>query len=163
MPYSFDKPTVNGSFGAWGTILNTAIDAIASAINAVETIANAALPKAGGTLTGNLNVKTDSFDAVDKGNVTTSVSFDLAAARWFYMTLTGAVGTVSFTNPPTSGKAACVILEIANGVAGITWPASVKWPGGTAPTLTSGTDIVSLYTRNGGTTWHGALAVRNSS
>lgn len=40
------------------------------------------------------------------------------------------------------------------------WPASVLWPGGTAPTLSAANnaiDVVHVWTRDGGTTWHGSF------
>ena len=43
----------------------------------------------------------------------------------------------------------------------ITWPTSVKWPGGTAPTLTataSAEDQFVFYTKDGGTNWYGFTA-----
>jgi hypothetical protein len=46
----------------------------------------------------------------------------------------------------------------------ITWPASVKWPSGTAPTLTSTnlkSDIIILTTVDGGTTWFAMVGGQN--
>ena len=40
------------------------------------------------------------------------------------------------------------------------WPASVKWPGGTPPVITLGNnaiDVVHLWTRDAGVTWHGSF------
>ncbi len=60
--YGWTLPTVGGSADAWGTILNTllgddatGIDAI---VKAVSDVANAALPKAGGAMTGALLLDT---------------------------------------------------------------------------------------------------------
>lgn len=42
----------------------------------------------------------------------------------------------------------------------VTWPGSVKWPSGTAPTLSTAAgaiDRVVLSTYNGGTAWYGDL------
>jgi hypothetical protein len=51
-------------------------------------------------------------------------------------------------------------MEITNGAAFvITFPASVDWVGGTAPTLTaSGVDQLVFTTRDGGTTYFGFVA-----
>lgn len=43
----------------------------------------------------------------------------------------------------------------------IAWPSSVKWPGGTAPTLTNTPNAVDIFvftTYNGGTDWYGFIA-----
>ena len=44
-------------------------------------------------------------------------------------------------------------------ISGAAWPSGVKWPGGSAPTITAtattGTDIIALKTWDGGTTWFG--------
>lgn len=48
----------------------------------------------------------------------------------------------------------------------ITWPASVQWAGGTAPTMTQtndATDIYGLITYDGGTTFFGAIIGQNYS
>lgn len=70
----------------------------------------------------------------------------------------------TFSNPPASGSAGSFVLELTNGGSGtVTWPASIDWEGGTAPTLTAaGTDILVFYTRDGGTTWHGIVSSLDS-
>lgn len=74
--------------------------------------------------------------------------------------------TFSFTNPPASGKAGSFTLAItANGTAHApTWPASVKWASGGAPTVTTTntkTDFFTFITYDGGTTWFGFVAGQN--
>ncbi len=68
--------------------------------------------------------------------------------------------TLTFTNPPASGTAGSFTLIVTNGAsATLTWPTSVDWAGGTAPTLTaSGIDILTFTTVDGGTIWYGFLA-----
>lgn len=65
--------------------------------------------------------------------------------------------TLTFSNPPVSGKAgAFTLIATFSGSPAITWPASVKWAGGTAPTLTAvGIDVFTFMTTDGGTTWYG--------
>jgi hypothetical protein len=65
--------------------------------------------------------------------------------------------TFTFSNPPVSGKCGSFIFVITNGGSvSITWPVSVAWAGGTEPTLTtSGTDILTFFTIDGGTIWYG--------
>lgn len=79
------------------------------------------------------------------------------------MTLNGAT-TYTFSGAPVSGNAASFTLELTNGGAyTVTWPAGTKWSSGSAPTLTaSGTDILTFYTRDGGTTWRGVMVSKDS-
>jgi len=93
------------------------------------------------------------------GNVGATRTFDLTVANFFSATL-DQTSTFTFSNPPASGEFGCFVLELTNGGAFvITWPASVDWPGGSAPTLTaSGKDQLVFTTRDAGTTWFGFLA-----
>jgi len=68
--------------------------------------------------------------------------------------------TLTFDTVPT-GKA-CVfnLILINGGNYTVTWPSSVKWSGGNVPSLTSsGVDVLTFMTANGGTTWYGMVAV----
>lgn len=159
--YDWNLPTVGGDNGAWGTELNETIEAIDAELKSVSDVADAALPKAGGVMSGRLDSKTSSMARVDKGSVSGSVSLDLAVANYFTMTLTGAT-TLTFTNVPTGTFATAMILRIVNGGALVTWPASVDWPSATTPTLTAaGTDLVALITDDNGTTWRGMVVGRD--
>lgn len=72
--------------------------------------------------------------------------------------------TFTFINMP-SGRAATLNIILTNGgSAAITWPTSVKWTNGVTPTLTSsGVDVLTFMTPDGGTTWYGTLAIANAS
>jgi hypothetical protein len=89
-------------------------------------------------------------------------AIDCSAGNFFTKTASGAL-TWTFTNVPAS-RAFAVILELTNGGTGTqTWPAAVKWPGGTAPTLTaSGVDVLGFITDDGGTTWRGVALMIDS-
>jgi hypothetical protein len=93
------------------------------------------------------------------GNAGATRTFDLSVANFFSVTIDQAT-TFTFTNPPASGDFGAFVMEITNGSAFlITFPASVDWPGGTAPTLTaSGKDQLVFTTRDGGTTYFGFVA-----
>ena len=93
------------------------------------------------------------------GNTGASRTFDLTTANFFSATLDQA-STFTFSNPPASGDFGTFVLELTNGGAFvITWPASVDWVGGAAPTLTSsGVDQLVFTTRDGGTTYFGFVA-----
>lgn len=59
--------------------------------------------------------------------------------------------TFTFSNPVTGGSYYLELLQDAGGSKTVTWPSTVKWEGGTAPTLTttgSRKDVV-IFTYNG--------------
>jgi len=82
--------------------------------------------------------------------------------RYFFATVAQA-RTWRFANVPASG-AVVVVLELTNGGTGTqTWPTQVKWPGGTAPTLTSsGVDVLAFLTDDGGAAWRGVVLMTDS-
>jgi len=72
-------------------------------------------------------------------------------------TVTGPT-TLTIAGVPDATKAYGMTFELTNAGTNVTWPASVVWLG-TAPTLrASGVSMVTLVTRNGGTTWYGSAA-----
>jgi hypothetical protein len=83
----------------------------------------------------------------------------MEVANFFSATIDEAC-TFTFSNPPASGDFGAFVLELTDGGSDtITWPASVDFPGGTAPTLTaSGVDQLVFTTRDGGTTYFGFVA-----
>lgn len=85
-----------------------------------------------------------------------SSNIDLSTANYFNKTITGNT-TFTVSNAPISGVAQSFVLELTNGGAfTITWFAGLTFPGGVAPTLTAaGRDVLSFFTRDGGTTWSG--------
>lgn len=99
----------------------------------------------------------------DLGNVSGTVSLDLALANQFSATATAAT-TFAFSNVPAGALASGVVLRLVNGGAyTITWPTAVKWPAGTAPTLTgSGTDVLVFLSDDNGTTWRGCISQKDS-
>jgi len=95
------------------------------------------------------------------GNVTGTAAINLTLGGVVTATATGATAW-TVANPAASGKASTFVLIVTNGGAfAQTWPTGTKWPGGTAPTLTSsGTDIMTFLTVNGGANWYATLAQR---
>jgi len=93
------------------------------------------------------------------GNATGSKTIDLTAGNSVTATTTGAT-TWTFSNPTASDELCGFVLKLVNGGSATqTWPNSVDWPSGTAPTLTtSGTDVLVFITCDGGTTWYGFTA-----
>ena len=77
-------------------------------------------------------------------------------------TVTGNTTFTFFT--PTETYASFVLHLINGGDYTVTWPASVDWPGGNAPALTSsGDDVLTFITTDTGTTWFGFLSGANLS
>lgn len=107
----------------------------------------------GKTITGVKETKT--APAISAGTLT----LDCSAGNVFAVSLNANITTLSFTNVPSTGTAYGLTLALtADGTARtVTWGAAVKWPSGTAPTLTSTNakvDTFILYTHDGGTTWY---------
>jgi hypothetical protein len=98
-----------------------------------------------------------------RGSISGAQTIDLTLGNFITATASGAI-TWTFTNPIASPNACGFILELTNGGVGSqTWPAAVKWPAGTAPTLTaSGIDVLVFITDDGGTTWRGVGSMIDS-
>lgn len=163
--YAWPMPTVGASTNVWGTELNTLIDDhIEVKVAAVETTANAALPKAGGAMTGRVDVFSSTLKRIDKGSISGAVTLDLSTGNVFTATVTGNVTSLDIVNAPsgTWGTFFCLILT-NGGAFTVTWNSRFKWPGGTAPTLTaSGKDILAFLTSDNGTTVNGVLSQADS-
>jgi len=86
------------------------------------------------------------------------------------VTLTVSISDVVFVNfNPDSTYASTVTLRVTQdgvGGHGITWPALIKWAGGSAPTVSAGIGAVDEYiftTYDAGVTWSGKTAGQNFS
>jgi len=71
--------------------------------------------------------------------------------------------TFVFSNPSPTGKSCSFTLVWTQDSSDrtITWPNSVKWAGGSAPDVTSGSgkiDIYTFFTLDAGTIWYGFQA-----
>jgi len=87
-----------------------------------------------------------------------ALDVDCSAGNYFTKTI-NANSTFTFSNPPAS-RAYAFALELTHTSGTVTWPAAVKWPKDTAPTLTTGkTHIFIFVTDDGGTRWRGAALV----
>jgi hypothetical protein len=85
---------------------------------------------------------------VSTTTVTTStLTLDLSTANYFLLSLQSNV-TLTLTNPQDGAAYAFEIGQAATFTnKNVTWPASVKWPGGNAPTITGtagGLDLINL-------------------
>jgi hypothetical protein len=92
-----------------------------------------------------------------------TLTLDLENGHNFEVTLTENVTTLTISNPPASGKAGAftlILKQDATGGRTVTWPASMKWAGGTAPTLSTdanAVDILTFITTDAGTTWYSGV------
>ena len=107
-------------------------------------------------------------EVVVSNTITTNThTIDLSLSNVFDLTLANAAITLSFSNPPASGNAYSFTLyckQDATGSRVITWPATVKYPNASTPTMSTGAnkiDIFSFFTLDGGTIYAGALSLAN--
>jgi len=144
-------PTDGGNANTWGNVLNvTTFPAIASDLTATETVADAALPKAGGTMTGALALKNANTVITALGSVSGNVNLDCTLGHVFTLTCTAAT-TLVLVSPP-AGVAFGILVKITNGAAGVfSHPTGTVWAAGAAPTLSSGTDWIGYIITNGTT------------
>ena len=112
----------------------------------------------GATISGNLY--TDGSNAEDYDALSgTSPTCDVDNAGAFSLTMTGNT-TFTFSGAD-SGWSQGFVLQLTGNGGTVTWPASVDWAGGTAPDAPASgeTDLLVFWTRDGGTTWYGMLAI----
>lgn len=105
----------------------------------------------------------DYAETAVSANSTTSYTIDLVNGNMFEITLTGNC-TFTFSNPPATGKGGSftlILKQDGTGSRTTTWPASVDWASGSAPTLTTdanAVDILTFLTIDAGTRWYGFLS-----
>lgn len=96
-----------------------------------------------------------------RGGVTAmgALNIDCSAGNYFTKTI-NANSTFTVSNVPAS-RAYAFTLELTHTSGTVTWFSGVEWPGGTAPSLTTGkTHLFTFVTQNGGTRWR---AVANTN
>jgi len=171
-------PTPGSDDGTWGTILNDFLqvehnnDGTLKAAGSLAAKANVTHASTHTTV-GSDPISPDAIGAVTAaggGKETVAAqtasgantTISLASGNVQQLTL-GANTTIALVGA-TSAVACSLSLYIIQDGAGsrtIIWPASVKWPGGIAPTLSTAggkIDLIVLETLDGGATWFGALA-----
>ena len=98
------------------------------------------------------------FTEHDNGNTGTAKTVDWTLSNKQKATLTGNC-TFTFTSPNGPCSIVLYLAQDATGSRTVTWPATVHWSGGTAPTLTttaSKVDIIAFY-------WNGSTYYGTSS
>jgi len=132
--------------------------------------ANAALPKSGGSMSGELNmqdnlltrpyIKDYAESCVASTGVSGTKTLDITTGNVFDLTLSGNT-TLAFSNPSASGRACSitVIIRMPSTLYAVTWPSSVKWAEDNIPELKANkTAIFTFVTVNAGSSWYGMSA-----
>lgn len=127
--------TLGGTIGVTGAATLGSISSAAATLTAITATS--------------ITVSTQaSQSTVDLGTITGSPAINLTSANIFKATLGGNI-TPTFSPAGTAGAWYTLFLkQDATGSRTVTWPASVKWPGGSAPTLTltaGKTDVFALF------------------
>ena len=101
-------------------------------------------------------------EEVATANTSTAYTIDLAGGSVQIRTLTG---NCTYTFPtPVAGKSFTLVQkQDATGSRTVTWPASVKWPAATAPTVTSTASKADkfVFTAIDSSSWLGSVAGQN--
>lgn len=96
-----------------------------------------------------------------------TLTLNLNTSQVFLVSLNANITTLTISNTPADSNTLVgftVIFTADGTLRTITWPGSVKWPGGTAPTMTSTStkkDVISFITTDAGTTWLGFVGGQN--
>lgn len=98
--------------------------------------------------------------------LTNALDINLDNGNVFDVTINSGINTFTISNPPFGGNAGSfVLITTGNGTTyPITWPASVSWPGGTPPTVTSTNgkkDVYGFISLDQGTNWYGFIGGQN--
>jgi hypothetical protein len=139
-----------------------------------ETLTNKTITYADNTLTGvagttatqtltNKTIEAGTFtngytEETATANTSTAYTIDLANGTVQVLTLTG---NCTYTFPTAAAGKSFILLQKQDGTGSrtVTWPSAVKWPGGTAPTITSTASKLDKYIfTSDGTNWYGSDA-----
>jgi hypothetical protein len=155
---------LNASNLASGTVPDARFPATLPAASGANLTSLAAAAISAGTVS-EINLK-------DYGEITNAIGsigggtqdIDISLGNNVTATVDTATTTFTFSNPTASDELCGFTLFLTNGGSQtVNWPASVDFPGGTAPTLTAaGLDILVFVTTDGGTTYHGMAASLDS-
>lgn len=162
-------PVPGSDENTWGDLLN---DFLLQEHNSDGSQKTVAIAKGGTGATDSATARTNlqAVGSVGGGRETVATNnaagstptVDLANGNVQMITLTA---NASLTLTGASNGVACslslYLKQDGTGGKTLTWPASVKWAGAIAPTLSTGAnkvDLVVLETLDGGTTWYGSLA-----
>ena len=110
-----------------------------------------------------VNLKDYSEEQTSPVSSSATITIEIQDGNVFEVVLFEDITTMTLSNPSPTGTSCSITLILRQDATSgwtITWPASVDWPGGIAPTLSVGTlevDIVVLMTIDAGTRWYATL------
>jgi hypothetical protein len=133
-------PTPGGDSGSWGDTLNTFLSVSHSATGVIATTAQTYTPSASGTATLDLSLSNQHYITMPAGNITIALS-NATVNQIFLVTIT----------------------QDSGGSRTVTWFSTIRWAGGSAPTLTttaSKRDVFG-FIRTGSGTYDGFVVGQN--
>lgn len=131
------------------TNIETNITSIESTATTALAVANNALPKSGGKITGSIHEHVIVLEG-------TSVNIDLTISNNFIHVVTGAT-TFTITAKDDSGFQLGTLILYNGGAYTVTWPSSFIWADGTPPSLvSSGADVITFFTADKGGQFYAA-------
>ena len=168
--FSLTTPVTVANGGTGSTTASGARTNLGLGTIATQAANNVAIT--GGTISGintfsNSKIERYREDVTASTISSTSHTLDLSTANIFELTMNSSITSLTISNPPSSGEAfsfTVIVKQDATGSRTISWPASVKFPNGSTPTLTTTAnkvDILNFITTDGGTTYYGALSLAN--
>jgi hypothetical protein len=91
-----------------------------------------------------------------------TITFNLATSNWHTVTIVGN-RTLALSNPVTGQQFTLVLVQDGTGSRTVTWFSTIKWAGGTAPTLTTTAGKADIFTFKcyGSGTYYGMVAGQN--
>ena len=121
------------------------------------------------TFVGLVNLKAYNETVTNPTISAGTLTLDLATGTVFNVLINAAVTSVTINNANTiaAGSQASGFILIANGngtTYAIVWPASVRWPGNTAPSITSTAgkrDVLTFFTTDQGATYNSFISGQN--
>jgi hypothetical protein len=94
-----------------------------------------------------------------------TLTLNLSQGNLFNVAYNGVVNTLTISNPSSTKVTVFSLVLNYNGTGyAFTWPASVRWPNGVAPTLTNTNgkrDIFTFVTFDNGTSYNATISGQN--
>jgi hypothetical protein len=159
--YGWILPTPEGDVNTWGEKLNvifatdtTTVDCIDTVVAAISAVANAALPLAGGTMTGDVHFSSTARLTENENTMSSGTQIDWANGNFFTKNLGAGNTTITFANLPADGTVQFITVDFrqpSGGNGTVTWP-TVIWQDSVAPTLSTEAyhhDIFTFFCYNG--------------